>query len=55
MKICFPENLCFRVPDFKDQSLIVSAKAELQSRVGEDFEYKALLGDRKPPLDYRKN
>ena len=40
---------------FKDQSLIVSAKAELQSRVGEDFEYKALLGDRKPPLDYRKN
>ena len=39
----------------KDQSLIVTAKAELQSRVGEDFEYKALLGDRKPPLDYRKN
>jgi aminobenzoyl-glutamate utilization protein B len=40
---------------YKDESLIVTAKAELQKRVGKDFEYKALLGDRLPPLDYRKN
>jgi aminobenzoyl-glutamate utilization protein B len=35
--------------------LIVAAKAELKERVGKDFKYKALLGDRLPPLDYRKN
>ena len=40
---------------YKDESLIVTAKAELQKRVGKDFEYKALMGDRLPPLDYRKN
>ena len=40
---------------YKDESLIVAAKAELQERVGKDFQYKALLGDRLPPLDYRKN
>jgi aminobenzoyl-glutamate utilization protein B len=40
---------------YKDESLIVAAKAELQKRVGKDFEYKALLGDRLPPLDYRIN
>ena len=40
---------------YKDQSLIISAKAELERRVGKDFKYKALLGDRQPPLDYRKN
>ena len=40
---------------YKDESLIVAAKAELKKRVGKDFEYKALLGDRLPPLDYRIN
>lgn len=40
---------------FKDQTLIVKAQSELENRVGQDFKYKALLGDRKPPLDYRKN
>ena len=40
---------------YKDHSLIISAKAELERRVGKDFKYKALLGDRQPPLDYRKN
>tara|TARA_Y100000389_G_scaffold7525_1_gene7222 strand:- start:308 stop:1687 length:1380 start_codon:yes stop_codon:yes gene_type:complete len=40
---------------YKDESLIEAAKAELQNRVGKDFKYKALLGDRLPPLDYRKN
>ncbi len=32
---------------------IARAKAELATRVG-DFKYKPQVGDRKPPLDYRK-
>ena len=40
---------------FNDQTLILKAQSELENRVGKDFQYKALLGDRKPPLDYRKN
>jgi len=39
---------------FSNPSIIEDSKNELKSRVGEDFEYKPLLGDRKPPLDYRK-
>ena len=38
---------------FEDPKIITKAQAELEKRVGPDFEYKALLGDRKPPLDYR--
>lgn len=34
---------------------IEAAQAELKKRQGEDFTYEALLGDREPPLDYRKN
>jgi aminobenzoyl-glutamate utilization protein B len=34
--------------------LIAQAKAELKERQGADFAYKAMVGDRKPPLDYRK-
>ena len=30
------------------------AKAELKQRQGADFNYKSMVGDRKPPLDYRK-
>jgi hypothetical protein len=30
------------------------AKIEYTNTVGEDFEYYPLLGERKPPLDYRK-
>ena len=33
---------------------LVKAEAELQERRGGDFKYEALLGDRKPPLEYRK-
>ena len=33
---------------------IEAAKEELLERRGENFIYKALLGDRKPPLNYRK-
>ena len=38
---------------FNDPAAIDKANQELQRRVGADFHYKALLGDRKPPLDYR--
>lgn len=30
------------------------AKAEMNKARGADFKYKSLIGDRKPPLDYRK-
>ena len=35
-------------------STIDTAKQELQNRVGKEFVYAPLLGNRKPPLDYRK-
>jgi len=38
---------------FKDPSILDDAKIEYQNRVGEDFQYVPLLGDREPPLDYR--
>jgi aminobenzoyl-glutamate utilization protein B len=34
--------------------IVSAAKAELQRSQGPDFVYAALLGDRQPPLDYRK-
>lgn len=34
--------------------ILQAAKAELIRQAGEDFTYEALLGDREPPLDYRK-
>ena len=33
---------------------IKDAREELNARVGIDFNYQPLLGNRKPPLDYRK-
>jgi aminobenzoyl-glutamate utilization protein B len=39
---------------FKDPSVTLKAKAELDRRRGAGFKYEALTGDRKPPLDYRK-
>ncbi|MEL6654927.1 MAG: amidohydrolase [Bacteroidota bacterium] len=38
----------FSAPDICDK-----AREELETRTGADFEYEALIGDRKPPLDYR--
>ena len=38
---------------FRDPSILDDAKIEYQNRVGEDFQYVPLLGDREPPLDYR--
>ncbi|HSM59453.1 MAG TPA: hypothetical protein VK849_01595, partial [Longimicrobiales bacterium] len=34
--------------------LVAAAKAEHAERVGPDFVYRPLVGDRDPPLDYRK-
>lgn len=39
---------------YSNPSIVIEAKAELDRRRGENFIYEALLGDRKPPLDYRK-
>ena len=39
---------------FLQPELMAAAKAELMERRGEDFVYAPLLGDREPPLDYRK-
>ena len=39
---------------FSNQTIIEQAKKEQKIRVGENFNYKPLLGDRNPPLDYRK-
>ncbi|MBO6575669.1 MAG: amidohydrolase [Rhodothermales bacterium] len=39
---------------FLDPDLRQAAMAEFQVRRGDDFEYQPLLGDRDPPLNYRK-
>ncbi len=39
---------------FANKDLIASAREEHQRRVGPDFKYVPLLGDRVPPLEYRK-
>ena len=39
---------------FNDPSVVEEARREWQERLGPDFQYEALLGDRNPPLDYRK-
>ena len=39
---------------FRDPTLIQSARAEFVKNRGVDFSYQPLLGDREPPLDYRK-
>ncbi len=39
---------------FTDTDLRETAKAEFQAGRGENYTYQSLLGDREPPLDYRK-
>ena len=39
---------------FENQDILNTAKIELIEQRGKDFVYKPLLGDREPPLDYRK-
>ena len=38
----------------QDAELIRSAKAEFEQRRGVDFKYVSVVGERKPPLDYRR-
>ena len=39
---------------FTDADLLAAAREEFERRVGPDFVYVPLLGDRDPPLDYRR-
>lgn len=39
---------------FHNEALLAKAKKELMDKRGENWSYQPLLGDRKPPLDYRK-
>ena len=39
---------------FQQPQLVRAARSEFEQRRGEDFSYRPLLGDREPPLDYRK-
>jgi aminobenzoyl-glutamate utilization protein B len=39
---------------FKEPEVTEKARQELEKRRGDNFSYEALLGDREPPLDYRK-
>lgn len=39
---------------FENEELREAARAEFDEARGEDYEYYSLLGDRDPPLDYRK-
>jgi aminobenzoyl-glutamate utilization protein B len=39
---------------YENAELVEKARAELLERRGKDFKYVPLLGDRAPPLDYRK-
>ena len=38
----------------REPALVTEATREFQQKRGDDFEYAPLLGDREPPLDYRK-
>ena len=39
---------------FRDPSRLAEARAEFERRRGADYRYTPLLGDRAPPLDYRR-
>ena len=39
---------------FENQKLRTAAKAEFELARGDDYTYYSLLGEREPPLDYRK-
>ena len=39
---------------FNNPAVMEKAKAELIEKRGKNFKYQSLLGDREPPLDYRK-
>ncbi len=39
---------------FRSPDVLAAARAELEQKRGADFRYAAMVGDRAPPLDYRK-
>lgn len=39
---------------FENSDLRTAARTDFEKSIGDDFQYEALLGDRDPPLDYRK-
>ena len=39
---------------FENPAIVSEAKRERERRVGSDFVYESVVGDRPPPLDYRK-
>jgi aminobenzoyl-glutamate utilization protein B len=39
---------------YTNSDLRAAARAEFDRSRGPDYQYKSLLGDRAPPLDYRK-
>lgn len=39
---------------FTNPALLQKAKEELTQKLGPGFQYKSMIGDRKPPLDFRK-
>lgn len=39
---------------YSNPELRTRARAEFDAARGEDYEYRSLLGDRDPPLDFRK-
>jgi aminobenzoyl-glutamate utilization protein B len=39
---------------FENPGTLMEANAEFNLRRGANFQYEALLGDREPPLDYRR-
>lgn len=39
---------------FNNPAMLQKAKDELANRLGPGFTYKSMIGDRKPPLDFRK-
>jgi aminobenzoyl-glutamate utilization protein B len=48
------KTLAFSAIDlFTDASKLAEVRAEFAEHRGDDFEYRPLLGDRDPPLDYR--
>ena len=49
------KTLAFSAVDlFTDPAKLAAVRAEFEERRGPDFKYRPLLGDREPPLDYRK-
>ena len=39
---------------YVNPKLVAAARTEFEQRRGADFVYRPLLGDRDPPLDYRR-